>query len=139
MTLIRPLESATAPAMKTSLTLRNSARVPWLLGFAIFVCSVGYAIPVPNSFYLQAVLCPMIVAGAYLLAMRDLDLGSLRIEPTLLLLCTWSIVSVSWTIAGTRSGLTACILLVAVIATTYFGTGLVEPMALVRWLTASGR
>lgn len=137
MTLIRPLDLTGSSQFGEVRTLKGSGKVPAILGFAIFVSSFGFAIPLPQSFYLQAVLCPMIIAAAYVLTIRDQQLGSLRIEPALALMCTWSVMSLGWTLAGTRSGVTTMMLLVAVILTSFLGSNLVDPQALLRWLASA--
>jgi exopolysaccharide production protein ExoQ len=135
MTLIRPLDALHTSARAPRLTLKESGKIPALLGFAIFVSSVGFAIPLPQSFYLQAVLCPMIVAATFLFTLRDQQLGAITIEPMLALVCTWSVMSIGWTIAGTRNGVTTSLLLVSVVMTSFFGSSIVSPRGLLRWLT----
>ena len=86
-------------------------RVPVMVGIAMFFSSIGFGVPLPKVFYIQALLCPMIVAAAYLLSIREQRIGAVRINLAIAMMATWMVFSMGWTLApSTRDAATTALL-----------------------------
>ncbi len=117
------------------ITMKASGKIPFLLGFALFISSFGFAAPLPMPWHFQALLAPMIIGAAFVLVIRDQKIGDVKIDAFILLFVTWVVVSLGWTLGSTRNSASIALLLLSATSVCLLTSSLVDVGAMLRWLS----
>lgn len=94
--------ASTQPTSPASTGVTGPGRLPFAVGMAIFLSSIGALIEFGYMFYIQLFLVPMTIFGYSLLGIGTKKLKDIRIEIFLFPILFWVIMAIGWT-QGTPS------------------------------------